>query len=306
MYAVIGSSQIILPARSTTMVLMPSADTALLELHPDFNLGAQDDLPAGALGAAAGGTRGRILLRFDLAGSLPASATLESARLEVTVTRVPAGGGANSTFALHRLLSPWIEGAQKGGLPGGNTAAPNEPTWRDQASPNQPWAAPGGAPGLDFEAAPSATERVAGTGLYAFDLGQDELRRMEQWIRDPDSNLGWILLSQSEDVDRSARRFGAREHSLPDSRPRLVLEVTLSTEPTPPVIKDLTVDGERATLAFDAEPDIRYSLQGTADPARGPWELIAGPIHTNAVAELALEDLQATVPHRIYRVTAIR
>lgn len=306
LYAVIGSSQAILPAGSTSIALTPSADTSLLELHPDHNLGAQDDLPAGTLGAAAGSTRSRILLRFDLAGALPASATLEAARLELTVTRVPAGGGANSTFALYRLRSPWFEGVQKGGLPGGNTAAPGESTWRDQSFPLQPWAAPGAAPGLDFETEPSSTERVAGTGLYTFDLGQNELQHLEQWIREPASNLGWILLSQSESVDRSARRFGAREHPLPESRPRLILDFSLPAEPIPPVIKGFTAVDGRATIAFGAQPDVRYSLQGAVDPARGPWELIAGPIQTNAAADLALEDVQATAPHRLYRVAAIR
>jgi hypothetical protein len=186
-------------------------DTSLFELDPTFNLGTQRDLPSGTLGEMGENRRSRILFQVDL--TLPDNAEISAARYRVNVTMAPPSDTrANSTFALHRVLTSWTEGEQRGDLPGGRRASDGESTWAANAHPNGLWTAEGGEIGTDYAAEPSATASVRGTGevVFHFDsLGLEDLRSM---LADPSSNHGWVLRTQDEDVSTTARRFAAREH----------------------------------------------------------------------------------------------
>ncbi|MGA1238514.1 MAG: hypothetical protein ACO34E_16825, partial [Limisphaerales bacterium] len=111
-----GWFAVFLSLGAATMELGPVADAGLMELEPDFNLGAQEDVPVGGLGALAANTVSRMLIRFDLSG-VPAGAVFQSARLRCEVVREPSGA-VDSTFALHRVLVPWEEGGGEGPIPG--------------------------------------------------------------------------------------------------------------------------------------------------------------------------------------------
>ncbi|MEM7385247.1 MAG: hypothetical protein AAF514_09910, partial [Verrucomicrobiota bacterium] len=50
-----------LPLSAVTLSLPAIADTSLLELKPDHNLGGQSTIPGGTLGGSGGNTRCRIL-----------------------------------------------------------------------------------------------------------------------------------------------------------------------------------------------------------------------------------------------------
>ena len=92
-----------LVAHGGSVELRPTGDTGLMEYEPDFNLGSQSDVPVGTMGVLAGVTRSRMLLKFDLASSLPAGAEVQSALLHVSLTKAPSG--PESVFALHRMLA---------------------------------------------------------------------------------------------------------------------------------------------------------------------------------------------------------
>lgn len=82
------------------------ADTSLLEVAPSNNHG-------GFFGMNAGTTqnfkRTRAIFRFDLS-SLPTNTVVQSAVVELAVTRQPDEPSPSITFGLHRMLRPWGEG----------------------------------------------------------------------------------------------------------------------------------------------------------------------------------------------------
>jgi hypothetical protein len=262
------------------------ADSALLEFSPDYNLGRQSDLPSGTLGATAGSTRSRLLIRLDLAG-LPPQAVVQSAILKLAVVKVPAGA-ADSVFALHRMLTPWREGNQHGVMPGGALAAPGETTWNERLVGEAAWGKAGGEPGVDFAASPTATERLAGSGLYEIELGAQGARDLEAWLAAPETNYGWMLISQSEDVLKTARRLASREAA--ENPPRLV--VRYEVPPTAPRIMDLSLASSEIVLHFEAQAGTTYYWEERSELGRGAWEILqtippqatSGPLlATNAV-----------------------
>src|SRR5687767_8970294 len=92
-------------SHAATVIIPVTADTSMHEISPDSNMGAMTHFAAGAIRQEAtegGFPRARGLLRFDLAGKIPAGATITSASLRVRVTFKPIGGPA-SIFEAHRL-----------------------------------------------------------------------------------------------------------------------------------------------------------------------------------------------------------
>jgi hypothetical protein len=245
--------------------LHASADTALLELEPDFNLGGQAELVSGTLGPAAGNTRSRLLIRFDLS-AVPDGAAIQSAGLLCTVSKEPEDP-VESVFALHRMLKPWSEGRGGGSPPGGSLAQPGESTWNERLSGSEAWADPGGFLGEDFAVTPSGSERIEGVATYEIEIGAAGLQDLEDWLAEPSTNYGWVLLSESEDIPKTARRFTSREAQM--NPPRLL--VRYFAPPASPRIADLDVTPDAVVLLFEAEADLAYVWEQSPSLAPGSW-----------------------------------
>jgi hypothetical protein len=226
------------PAQADRIELIPFADTTLIEVAPDSNLGGACIVNAGTTHI---NTRNRGLLLFDLTSTLPANAMVTGVELVLGVTGEPANGFITANYTLHRMLRPWGEGNKgdpncppdNGSSPGvGLAATQGEATWshRFALTPSS-WGAPGGAAGIDYFAAPSADQLVSGTGEspYHF-LDTPELRTdVQTWLGDPQSNFGWMLICGVEDERGTARRFGSRED--PFSPPTLIIDYMVVPEP---------------------------------------------------------------------------
>ena len=214
-----------LPADVITLV--PAHDTSLIQVQPNRNNGGEAWFLAGT---TQNGTRNRGLLQFDLSG-IPANAIITSASLSIEVTRVPGCGFSISSFSLHRMLVSWGEGGQiaidnNGGQ--GAPAAPGEATWNNRFFGGAAWSAPGGAADADFTADPSASAFIYGTGDSPYDFnGPMMLADVQDWLYHPQSNFGWMFLSDDEITTFTARRFGSRED--PNAWPQL----TIQFEPVP-------------------------------------------------------------------------
>jgi hypothetical protein len=200
----------------------PSGDTTLFEPNPTHNLGGHFDVSAGT---TLGGPRARGLFRFDIAGKIPPSATITSASLQLTVTRVPSGGGANSVLELRRVLQAWGEGNKTSSQ--GGVASAGEASWNDRLTGTAPWTTPGGQIGADFSNPASATAPVAGLGTVTFVSGPGLVADVQAWVANVGINFGWVLMSQSEDQPETARRFASRED--PGRAPQLIIEYLLQT-----------------------------------------------------------------------------
>lgn len=207
-------------APAATVSLTPIADTTLQQAFRDNNFGGGTSITAG--GRRQGGAA-RGLLQFDIAASLPAGVTVDSASLGLTVVAVPAGG-LNSVFDLHRVQAAWGEGngSDHGGTPGGAGQA----TWNNRFGSGTPWTMAGG----DFSGTVSASRAIAGFGNYTFSSTANLVADVQSWLDSPASNFGWLLVSQAENSATSIRRFGSRDDVT--NRPVLTIQYTLVPEPS--------------------------------------------------------------------------
>lgn len=128
-----------------------------------------------------------------------------------------AGQGQPSLFGLHLTLRPWGEGdtiVNPDDNPGGKgaPAAPGDATWLDRFhGAGQPWAAPGGAPGVDYKPEFSGSVFLFGTDVYQVEGTPNMIADVQSWLDNPAANYGWMFITSSEDVRFTARRFASSE-----------------------------------------------------------------------------------------------
>jgi len=221
----------------------------LQEAFPDNNFGDGTTFQAG--GRRQGG-RTRGLLRFDLAGNVPAGSTITSVAVNLTVTAVPSGG-INSLFDLKRLLASWGEG--NGSDHGGSPGAAGQATWNNRLGSGTPWTTPGG----DFSATVSASRAITGFGSYTFSSTANLVADAQFWLTNPANNFGWILISESESTPTSIRRFGSRDDSA--NAPTLTINYTAPAPASPPTLFGSTIIGNNFRFSFDTESNRTYAVE---------------------------------------------
>jgi hypothetical protein len=190
------------------ITLEPSKDNTLYEssLGQTSN-GSGEHVFCGL--TASGFPRGQIrraLLAFDIAGNLPADATILEVELTLHVTRTISGA---QNVNLHLVLADWGEGASDalGAEGAGAPAAPGDATWLHTFSPGSLWATPGG----DYAATPSASRTVGFFGPHAWSSPQ-LASDVQAWLDDPSTNFGWILIGAEPPTGfATAKRFGSSE-----------------------------------------------------------------------------------------------
>jgi hypothetical protein len=218
-------------APADTLDLHPVADTTLIETQPDNNNGGQFFFTAGT---TQNYPRVRGLVRFDVS-ALPSGAVINSVTLTLEMTKQPRDGYNSSTLGMHRMLQAWGEGDKTMAdplSPGlGAPATEGEATWNERMFGLHAWAAPGGAPGLDYADAVSSSVNVYGTGDSPFTFSSETgtVDDVALWQRDPNSNFGWMLKAEDEDINFTARRYASRENA--DFAPNLHIDYTVVPEP---------------------------------------------------------------------------
>lgn len=211
---------------ATTISLRPVADTSIFFANglTNNNFGGGNTFTAGGRPITHGGLC-RALLLFDVAGSVPAGATINSVSLGLTVMDSPPGTSVASVFDLNRLTASWAEG--NGADHGGSTAGPNEATWFKRFGTLGPaWTTPGG----DFSSVVSGSAMITGTGRYTFGSAPNLISDVQSWLDNPGSDFGWILRSETENTPRTIRRFASRLDSA--NSPVLLIQYTLVPEPS--------------------------------------------------------------------------
>ena len=215
------------PAGATeTLTLNPFADATLFEVAPDNSGGAALFFNSGT---TQNRTRNRALLMFDIASALPSGSLITSVELQLEVLRQPVDGFEVAFMGLHRMLRPWGEG-QTFALNGfGSPSSDGDATWNHRFSSQDEWAEPGGAVDLDYSGLLSSGTLVYGLGTTRFEGTADLIADVQSWLDHPESNYGWMLLCQNEDLPFTARRYGSRED--PNSAPSLRIEFVTVPEP---------------------------------------------------------------------------
>jgi len=189
-----------------TLTLHPVADTSLFQTDPNNNFGAVTELPAGTTRA---GKKSRMLLRFDLAGAMPSNAVVSAAALNLTVVKAPSTS-ANSRFDLRRVLQNWGEGTNAP-VQHGSLAKAGDSSWNSRLAPSTPWSTPGGSVGVDYSTNVSSSASITRLGTFSFASTSNLVQDAQQWLQDPASNFGWVLMTEAETTASTARRFGSRE-----------------------------------------------------------------------------------------------
>ena len=163
----------------------------------------------------------RGVIAFDIAGNIPAGASIIGASLVLHVSRTQAGA---QPVHLQRLLADWGEGSSTAplkiggtGSGGGTVAKTGDATWVHTFFDTATWSTPGG----DLSPTPSASTSVGGVGPYAWTSDQ-MLADIQAWLDDPSTNFGWLLRG-NEAQNRTTKRFHSKEHLVEINRPVLSL-----------------------------------------------------------------------------------
>ncbi len=157
----------------------------------------------------------RALLRFDIAGSLPAGAVVVDASLHLNVSRALVS--APLAISAHRVLADWGEGSSQaiGQEGSGAPATPGDATWLDRFQGSSLWQQAGG----DFAAGASAVSPTPGFGPAVW-RGPGLLADVAFFQQQPAQNFGW-LLKGDEVMGGDVRRFDSRENQVVGNRPAL-------------------------------------------------------------------------------------
>ena len=199
-----------------TKSLEADGNNTLIE-SPDGSLsnGKGPGIFVGRTGQTAGSIR-RGLIKFDIAGALPAGSKITSAKLTMYVT-MSAGGDTTANLQLHRAMQNWGEGDSNSAGGRGAPASDGDATWVHTFYPNKRWTRPGG----HFQPRSSATTPVAGNGAFTWSdprLVSD----VQRWLDLPRNNFGWFILGD-ERKPATARVFASRHNADAASRPHLTL-----------------------------------------------------------------------------------
>lgn len=163
----------------------------------------------------AGTSPRRALVRFTVAASVPAGATIAAAVLTLHLSQTP---NANTVpIELHRVTSDWGEGTSSTTGGGGAPSTPGDATWLHTFYPGQFWTNPGG----DFVAAASAARTVTGVASYTWS-SPEMVADAQAWLDDPTHDFGWLLLGDEAGMN-TARRFDSRENAILANRPTLTI-----------------------------------------------------------------------------------
>ena len=205
---------------SAQVTLTPVKDNTLYEdVSGSASNGAGQYFFTGRTQFAANIRRG--LVAFDIAGSIPASSTINSAELTLNMSRTPSI--TMRTTTLHRVLADWGEGTSDAfGQEGTGTAsATGDATWLHTFFDTDFWSTAGG----DFSPTVSGSVNVAGLGPYTWGSTLQMVADVQMWLDNPASNFGWIVIGD-EGFAGTAKRFDSREHPTPTNRPMLTINFT--------------------------------------------------------------------------------
>jgi len=196
------------------VILTPSKDNTLYQsTGAQFSNGAGENLFVGNTNSRAAR---RTLIAFDIAGQLPADATIISVTLQLQMSKTNAGA---QSISLHRLQSDWGEGTSDAADNEGSGTTPTtgDATWLYRFFDTQNWQTPGG----NFVLTDTATITVNNVGFYTWHSPQ-MAADVQSWLNTPATNFGWLLLG-NETQASSAKRFSAKENSTVANRPQLTI-----------------------------------------------------------------------------------
>ncbi len=267
-----------------SITMKPVADTTLIQLVPDNNMGAHPFFNAGS---TLHGSKNRGLLRFDLASNIPKGSRITSALLTLEVVGIPIDEPAGANFRLHRMLRNWGEGEKvSSSSPGrGELATVGEATWNHRfALTTNNWSTPGGETGADYVSPFTSEQFIDPINNQPYTFGGPASQMtpdVQLWVNNPEQNFGWLLKVEDETTTTTARRFAASEDE--NYAPLLAIEFD------PPPLLQLTNSGSFVHLSFQTRTNESYELQRSTSLNPTNW----APL-TNFVSSSGARTITAT------------
>lgn len=197
----------------TTINITPVADNTIYQDFPDNSNGAGANFTTGTINTL---TPRRAFVKFDVAGAVPAGATITSVTLTMNMNK---SGLNNSTVYLHKANTNWGEGTSDAGDPDGQGAAAtiNDATWNCKFSNGAggcttSWTNAGGDYTLTASASTAVTTSLGNYTWTSAQMASD----IQSWLNNPSTNFGWEILGD-ESVIKTAKRFYSRQGTNPPS-----------------------------------------------------------------------------------------
>ena len=254
---------------AATITIGASRDATIFENNVDNGSGGGNGLFVGTNGA--GHSPRRAPIAFDISGSIPAGSRVLNVQLTLHLGQFPnVGAVATSTIGLHRLVNNWGEGTTQqqvppndtfGGLGQGAAATDGDVTWNARyfsASTPTPWDTPGG----DFAPvaiASTVVTRTLNTG-YSWTTNSALESNVQDWLDNPSTNFGWMLVNADEITPATFRGFYSRQTATSAFRPKLSVTYALAAD----------FDGNDLVDSLDlSQWNSSFGMHETATPAQG-------------------------------------
>src|SRR5262249_57272193 len=154
-----------------------------------------------------------------------------------------------------------------------------------------------GAISNDFSGSVSASLSVNNLGTYRFNSTPSLVSDVQQWLRNPSTNFGWVLISEAENATFTVRRFASRE----DSVNTPVLQVQYEV-PAAPVIQGIRLEGGNVVLSFVMQAGQPYTVEYRDSLNSGNWLTLTNLPPQNTTANTSVADSILGIAHRSYRV----
>ena len=253
-----------------TATLVAIKDNSIFANNPDNSNGGGAGIFSGTTGL---GTPCRGLVEFDIAGNLPAGATIAGVQLRMYLGMSPNTNPQD--IELHRLTKDWGEGTDGSSNPiimmsgMGYPAGAGDATWNDAKFGSAAWSSPGSTG--DFNQTASATITVSGPidAAFVWNSTPAMISDVQSWLNSPSLNFGWELINADEVKSRTQKVFYSRQATRNSSgdadsldvswRPTLVVDYISPSIPTGDYNGNGVVDAAdyavwRKTLSSAANP----------------------------------------------------
>jgi hypothetical protein len=155
--------------------------------------------------------------------------------------------------------------------------------------------------GVDYSGVVSATEQVTGLGVYEIELRLAGLGDLQDWLQDPGVNFGWVMVSEAEELPKTARRFATRESGA--GAPKLLVDYAVEEV-------GLRVEGVRLEVGefrceFLGEAGLGYVWERGVDVGSGVWEEVERVPVQSVAGWVQFTNAMSAVGSHFYRVRVL-
>lgn len=263
--------------------LTPSKDNTLYQTTDGSSSnGSGEYLFVGRVGSSGNGAIRRALVKFDLAGVIPANATITSVTLTMRMSRTVS---TDQSVLLKKVNADWGEGTSNAGSNEGSgaTSSSNDATWLHRFFNTTPWTNPGG----DLSTTTSGSTSVNSIGNYTWGSTAQMVADVQGWLTNPTSNFGWILIGDETNLG-SAKRFESRENAAVANRPKLTVTYTATTSAEQTASIPLqTRLAQNFPNPFNPSTSVGYQLSGASPVSLRIFDMLGKEVATLVEREQA-------------------